>query len=1295
MSVLDAATAVTKEHLATAGLTRRTSAPRGRPLAALVFGLALVVMLPALLVAGLATWHAVRAQEAVAEARLGETAQGLALAVDREITGIVAALSAFAAAPAFARGVAELDLPAVEQQAERVAERLGAGIFVLRRDGTRLLASRNPAPLPVEQREAVEQLFVTGQPVVGNLVSGPFGTSLAFAVGVPVPGPEARLMVGAMLEPGRLRDLLAAQRLAPDAVAAMSDARNRLVARSDGEHDRLVGQPIPAQKATRLAGQERGAYRDIALDGAERVFAFHAVPSAPGWNVFVAESAVGFAAAARHQLELLAGGAAAALLAGLGVAFVAARRMLEPLGLLRDRALSLVAGPAAPAADILKPAPIAEIEQLRRGFAAAEATLRAREAELASLLDATGEGVFVLDSDWRITTVSGRGASFVPAEAGLRGRTLWEVFPEGLGGPLWDACRRTMAERVATAAPPFQGPLGQRLAAACHPRPDGGIIVVLRDVTQEGAAAQRLAESEARFRGLAEALPILAFETDQTGTSSWSSASWRDYTGLDAAALGRLGWMAAMHPDEMPGITAAWNAALRAGVPYVRHQRIRRADGAWRWHLVRALPVRGRDGAVTRWLGAAADVHELVEAEARIADSEGRLRALIELSPQVVWTADAEGRLTYASAAWWAVTGQDEAETLGTHGWLAALHPEDAERVIAAWQIAQRAAAAGRDGQYEIEFRLLRAGDDAWRWFLSRVRAERDAAGRLLRWVGVALDVDARKAAEARLAESEARLRLALEAGQVGIFSWDIRAGELVWDERVRALWALPPGAPVSLETFYAGLHPEDAGRVEEAIAAALDPASGVFEAEFRVVGLADGVERHVAGHARVEFAEGRPVRMTGVNHDVTPMRRAAQVLAREAAQLEALAERRAQALAESEARLAEAARMEALGRLAGGIAHDFNNVLQAVQGGLRLAERRLPGDPGGVRRYLAMASDAAARGASVTGRLLSFARRGALRAEAVAPVPLLEELAEMLRAALGPSVSVAVRTPPGLPALWVDRGQLESVLVNLANNARDAMGGEGEILLRAEVAASDGHDAPSGLSPGACVKLSVVDAGAGMAPEVLARVTEPFFTTKPRGQGTGLGLAMARGFAEQSGGALTIESAPGRGTTVSLWLPQADAAAGVVAARAPQQDNAPPGPRPAAVALLLAEDEPEVREILATELTERGFAVSAAADAAGALALLDGGLRPDAVVTDLAMPGGMDGLGLVEEARRRLPRLPAVLVTGHAGEASSERLAAVERGGPFALVRKPAATEVLVERLDRVLGERRALVAE
>ena len=207
------------------------------------------------------------------------------------------------------------------------------------------------------------------------------------------------------------------------------------------------------------------------------------------------------------------------------------------------------------------------------------------------------------------------------------------------------------------------------------------------------------------------------------------------------------------------------------------------------------------------------------------------------------------------------------------------------------------------------------------------------------------------------------------------------------------------------------------------------------------------------------------------------------------------------------------------------------------------------------------------------------------------------------------------------------------------------------------------------------------------MSAKVLAQVTEPFFTTKPRGRGTGLGLAMARGFAEQSGGGLVIESAPGCGTTVAVWLPRApeDTTAPAAATDAPRSAA---GPAMATVSVLLAEDQPDVRAVLTGHLEDRGYLVHAAEDAAAALALVDDGFRPDALVTDLTMPGPLDGLDLLNELRLRLPRLPAVLVTGHAGDAVPGRMEAAERGGPFALLRKPAESEVLYDRLARVLRQ-------
>ncbi|WP_270936547.1 hybrid sensor histidine kinase/response regulator, partial [Falsiroseomonas oryzae] len=275
-----------------------------------------------------------------------------------------------------------------------------------------------------------------------------------------------------------------------------------------------------------------------------------------------------------------------------------------------------------------------------------------------------------------------------------------------------------------------------------------------------------------------------------------------------------------------------------------------------------------------------------------------------------------------------------------------------------------------------------------------------------------------------------------------------------------------------------------------------------------------------------------------------------------------------------AETRVRQAQRMEVLGQLAGGIAHDVNNVLQAASSGARLIGRR-PDDAEAVRRLAAMVLEATERGASVARRLLAFARQGELHAADVDAAALIDDLREVLGHTLGAEVQVRAVIDGELPRLRADKDQLETVLLNLATNARDAMPGGGTLTLaaameRVEPAASH----PAGLASGEYVRLAVRDTGAGMDPATLARATEPFFTTKPAGLGTGLGLAMARGFAEQSGGGLAIESAPGRGTTVTLWLPRSEVQAEAVAAP-PQAGGVAAAPF---LRALLVDDEALVR---------------------------------------------------------------------------------------------------------------------
>lgn len=526
-------------------------------------------------------------------------------------------------------------------------------------------------------------------------------------------------------------------------------------------------------------------------------------------------------------------------------------------------------------------------------------------------------------------------------------------------------------------------------------------------------------------------------------------------------------------------------------------------------------------------------------------------------------------------------------------------------------------------------------------WLEDRAEGQFDAAGRLRRITGLARDITTEVEAERALREGAARLRAATEGVGLGVFELDIASGAAWLDVRGAELAGseLPVErwVPIDARTracFEARLHPEDRAPLLQAIAADAD---GSLELRLR---RRDGAwtalwcswsvaERDPAGAAR---------RVVGVVQDVTERHRL-----------------------EAELRLGQ--RLQALGALAGGIAHDFNNVLQAVSGTAAIIARRA-GDADTVRSRAGAILEAVARGAAVTGRLLAFARRAELRAEPIRPSDLLAGMREVLAPGLGARIRIRVEAPETLPPLLADRGQLETVLVNLAANARDAMP-EGGTLVLAALAERVGPWAPAGLAAGRYIRLEVRDDGTGMPPEVLTRAVEPFFTTKPAGEGTGLGLAMAKGFAEQSGGALRIESRPGGGTVVRLWLPES------VAAPLPAGPAAAPPPAPAgAPTVLLVDDEEMVRETMVEELEAAGYRVHAAADAAEALALIEAGAAVAALVTDLTMPG-MDGLGLIREVRRRRPGLPAVLFTGYADDAVTR-----SRGDPaeerFVLLRKP-----------------------
>ncbi len=370
-----------------------------------------------------------------------------------------------------------------------------------------------------------------------------------------------------------------------------------------------------------------------------------------------------------------------------------------------------------------------------------------------------------------------------------------------------------------------------------------------------------------------------------------------------------------------------------------------------------------------------------------------------------------------------------------------------------------------------------------------------------------------------------------------------------------------------------------------------------------------------------------------------------------------------------AEERLRQAQKMQAVGQLTGGIAHDFNNLLTPIIGGLEIITT-VTAEPR-TRSLAANALEAARRGAKLTGQLLAFSRTHRLSTAAVPVNELIENMQELLRHTIGPSVKVRLALDPDCGVALGDANQIENAVLNLAINARDAMpeGGTLTIATSREVVTVDGE-----LAAGDYVAIAIADTGSGMSPEVLARATEPFFTTKEVGKGTGLGLAQVYGVAQQFNGTLRIESEVGVGTTIRMLLPAAgDAAPADAAAR---ETPVQIGPRSGHI--LIIDDDADVRDFLVSTLEALGYEVRAAEGAAEGLRLLDE-RTPDLMLVDYAMPG-MNGADVARRARTSHPELPIVFVTGHAD--TDDLATAIGPGAP--ILHKPFGARELAAAVDR-----------
>ena len=515
------------------------------------------------------------------------------------------------------------------------------------------------------------------------------------------------------------------------------------------------------------------------------------------------------------------------------------------------------------------------------------------------------------------------------------------------------------------------------------------------------------------------------------------------------------------------------------------------------------------------------------------------------------------------------------------------------------------------------------------------------------------LELRQRRAAEADLAASEDRLRLANEAADIGTWDFDPVTRDLRWDARCKELFGLSPDAEVSYEgDFLAGLHPDDRARVDAAVQAALDPdGSGDYDTEYRIIGLTDGVERWLAASGRAIFDEGKAVRFIGTVLDITARRENEARLRELNDGLEEQVAAEVARRSEVEEALRQAQKMEAVGQLTGGIAHDFNNLLTVVTGNIGIAQRALDAADVGdvrVRRSLDNAMKGAERAAALTQRLLAFSRRQPLAPKPIDPDKLVSGMSDLLQRSLGELIRLEIVTSPGLWRAEADPNQLESAILNLVLNARDAMPEGGELTIETGNARLDeGYAAiQAEVPPGQYVMIAVTDTGSGMPRSVIERAFEPFFTTKEVGKGTGLGLSMIYGFVKQSGGHIKIYSEEGEGTTVKIYLPR------LLSGDAEDEEPARSTPgieqSPRQETVLVVEDDDDVRTYTVDCLRELGYRVIEAHDGPSALRLLERQGDPVALLfTDVVMPG-MSGRELADQARKVQANLRVLYTSGY-----------------------------------------------
>jgi two-component system, cell cycle sensor histidine kinase and response regulator CckA len=783
------------------------------------------------------------------------------------------------------------------------------------------------------------------------------------------------------------------------------------------------------------------------------------------------------------------------------------------------------------------------------------------------------------------------------------------------------------------------------------------MIGVNWDITERKRAAEALRAREAELGALAEAsqrqqselrvlfdlMPALIWFKDTQNTIVRVNRRAAESAGKSIAELEGQS-MFEVYPQDAGKYYSDDLEMIRSGTSKLGIvETLRDRDGKELWVQTDKVLVHDEGGKVIGIVVMAQDITERKRAAETLRTSLEEFQTLAEAMPQMVWITRPDGGNVYFNQQWMDYTGITLEESLG-HGWSKPFHPDDRDRAELAWR-----QATADLGTYSLECRLRRA-DGAYRWWLVRAAAQKDAAGKILKWFGTCTDIHDLKVAELAVAESERRFAKIFETGLVAIGITEAASGRVVdVNERFAA--------------FFGYAREEMVGRTVAELRLWADPADGArYLAEFAAGVAGPGREagyRLKSGEIRQALITTEGLTLAGI---AEPLKVSIVVDVTERNDLQA--------------QLLQSQRMDAIGRLAGGVAHDFNNTLGVIVGYAELLMRQASD---GQRPKLEQILKAGHRAAGLTRQLLTFSRKEVVEPKVLDLNALLSDLEQMLGRLIGEDIDLAIVAGPDLGQVKADAGQLEQVVMNLCVNARDAMPDGGFLRVEtANVLLDRGHAARhEAMPPGRYVMLTVGDTGGGIPKDVLPNIFEPFFTTKEAGKGTGLGLAMVYGIVKQAGGNVWVYSEIGRGTTFKIYLPRVDEPL----AAEPQEA---PAPSRGSETILLVEDEASLRALTREILEGHGYRVIEATSGSEALTVAQGHPEPiHLLLTDVVMPG-INGRALAEALAPARPGLRVLYMSGYTDDIIAKR--GVLEAGTL-LLEKPFAALALLRGVREALG--------